>query len=490
MPNIFSQLLRLPPGGMGRVVVGEKPNNENKTGIEVTAAIFFDGTGNNRNNTAQRRMAEHNKQHPEAPRYEEEGIPFNPAGYEQYGKNKAGKPIDSYEAGYSNVSILERMNLRRDPPQKDISLYIEGIGTQDNLGDDTKGSGFGKGKTGVKSKVQMGVGRMVEELGKVLETQEDTFVEKLTIDVFGFSRGATAARHFVSLLNDSTPLAARLGVPQAKVTIKFVGVFDTVSSVGYELLGFGSDVAQLGLDLKGVPQKVVHLTAANEYRKNFSLTDITSSVEAGVGYELVLPGVHSNIGGSYGEVTDEEERHLRDEEHRLLIEQGWYRPEEITRTPYPVYHPDTGQHLYTTYSTVGRRLGLTWEYQFIPLAIMAQAAAKLMTLEDFVEDFEKYTLPADHPLTPLRQAIEQEVGKHGEQGRHALQLPQDPALSFKKGPAPVPTPLPVSLDLVKLVRNRYLHRSASRGWQGLADKRLGMGERRQAGKPHRRVFPG
>jgi hypothetical protein len=29
-----------------------------------------------------------------------------------------------------------------------------------------------------------------------------------------------------------------------------------------------------------------------------------------VGYELVLPGVHSNIGGSYGEVTDEEERQL------------------------------------------------------------------------------------------------------------------------------------------------------------------------------------
>ena len=119
--------------------------------------------------------------------------------------------------------------------------------------------------------------------------------------MFGFSRGAPAARHFVSLLNDSNPLAARLGIPQAKVTIKFVGVFDTVSSVGYEL----------GLDLKGVPQKVVHLVAANEYRKNFSLTDITSSVEAGVGYELVLPGVHSNIGGSYGEVTDEEERHLR-----------------------------------------------------------------------------------------------------------------------------------------------------------------------------------
>ena len=490
MPSIIRQILSLPPGGLGRVVVGEKPINNN-TGITVTAAIFFDGTGNNRNNTAQRRMAEHNQNNPDDLLTQEEGIPFNPAGYEQYGKNKKGQPIASYEAGYSNVSILERMNVKRDPPQKEISLYIEGIGTQDNLGDDTKGNAFGMGKTGVKSKVQIGVGRMAEGLSKVLETQEDTFVEKLTIDVFGFSRGATAARHFVSLLNDATPLAARLGVPRAKVTIKFVGVFDTVSSVGYEL-GFDSDVAELGLDLKGVPQKVVHLAAANEYRENFSLTDISSSVQAGVGYELVLPGVHSNIGGSYGEVTDEEERHLHDIERRQLIEQGWYREEEITRTPHPVYDPNTGYLLYTTYSSVGKRLGLTWEYQFIPLAVMAGCARKFMTLEPLSSGsrFEKYTLPSDHVLVPVQRAIEQQVSKHGERGRHALQLPQDPALSFAQAPALVCTPLPLGFDLVQRVRNRYLHRSASKGFQGLADKRIGMGERRNANAPYRLVFPG
>jgi len=69
-------------------------------------------------------------------------------------------------------------------------------------------------------------------------------------------------------------------------------------------------VAELGLALGGIPQKVVHLTAANEHRVNFSLTGIASSVQAGVGYKLVLPGVHANVGGSYGEVTDEEERLL------------------------------------------------------------------------------------------------------------------------------------------------------------------------------------
>ena len=43
MPSIIRQILSLPPGGLGRVVVGEKPINNN-TGITVTAAIFFDGT--------------------------------------------------------------------------------------------------------------------------------------------------------------------------------------------------------------------------------------------------------------------------------------------------------------------------------------------------------------------------------------------------------------------------------------------------------------
>ena len=422
-------------------------------------------------------MAEHNQKNPDDLLTQEEGIPFNPAGYEQYGKNKKGQPVASYEAGYSNVSIMERMNLRRDPPQKEISLYVEGIGTQDNLGDDMKGNAFGVGKTGVKSKVQIGVGRLAERLTQVLrDAKGDVQVEQLTIDVFGFSRGATAARHFVSLLRAETPLAARLGIPRPKVTVKFVGVFDTVSSVGYEL-GFGSDVAELGLALAGVPQKVVHLAAANEHRVNFSLTDIASSLHAGTGYELVLPGMHSNIGGSYGEITDEEERLLHAYEHAQLIEQGWYRREEITRS---------GLGL------TGRRRGLTWEYQFIPLRIMADCAGKLMSLQGFIEDFEKYALLPEHPLAPVQAVVLAQVSQHGEQGRHVLQLPNDPSLPFETGPEAAVAALSLDFELVKMVRNRYLHRSSSRGFQGLLDgpSRVGMGERRLGREPHRLVFPG
>lgn len=77
----------------------------------------------------------------------------------------------------------------------------------------------------------------------------------ITRDVFGFSRGAAAARHFVSLLHAKTPLEAQLGFPKAKIIIRFVGIFDTVSSYGVGV-GFGSDVEGLGLDLGAIPTKV------------------------------------------------------------------------------------------------------------------------------------------------------------------------------------------------------------------------------------------
>lgn len=492
MPIILTRLLSGSTTGIGKVVVGEPPQRRNKTGIEVTAAMFFDGTGNNRNNTAQRRMAQHNAAHPDAPIYEEDGIQFS-GSFANFGLDKKGQlKNNSYAGGYSNVSILERMNKRRRVADKDISLYIEGIATQDDLDDDTPGNAFGVGKTGVKSKVQLGVSRLAEKLGKILEKNRGSYVEKLTIDVFGFSRGATAARHFISLLQAPVPLAAQLGITDAEIKIKFVGVFDTVSSYGVGL-GFGSDVEELGLALAAVPQKVVHLVAANEYRKNFSLTDIASSLQAGVGYELALPGVHSDVGGSYGELSDET-RTLHDWEYERLVAQGWYREEEIERTPHPVYDPDTGQLLYTTYSAVGRRRGLTWEYQFIPLRVMADCASKLMDLWPLTPGsrFERYALPPAHPLAPVLAAVLGQVAGHGEQGRHALQLPQDSTLAFETAPAAAAAPLPVDAALARLVRNRYLHRSGSIGFQGLTDgwDRKGMGERRQHGQPHRLVFPG
>ena len=480
MNNIFSRLLPTRITGMDKAVVGKADATENKTGIEVTAAIFFDGTGNNRNNTAQRHMVQKNIQ-------EEDGIRRNTS-FPEYGLKKDGSLTNSsYAAGYSNVSILERLNIKREITNREISLYVEGIGTTDNEGDDKKGSGFGKGKTGVRGKVERGVMLLAEKIAKVLKLDEETFVEQITLDVFGFSRGAAAARHFVSLLRDAKrPLATRLGAPEAKVIIKFVGLFDTVSSVGYGL-GFGSNVQELGLDLGGVPKKVVHLTAANEYRENFSLTDITSSL--GVGYELTLPGVHSNIGGSYGE-NEDEVRKLHLWERDALIAQGWYTEEEAPVHEDPIYD-EYGQQTGTHKWAVGTRKGLDQQYQFIPLRIMAENACELsMDLEALAGDYAKYAIAATHPLAPVQAAIMVQVGPHGASGRHALVLHDEwsqipPGADVKA--------LALTPEQAVMVRHCYLRRSGSIGLQGLADgfDRVGMGERRDnKNRPHRDIYPG
>lgn len=474
--SIFSKLLRVPPGGVGRVVVGKKPEDQNKTGIPVTAAIFFDGTGNNRNNVAQGNMGRHNQKHPDAPMQQENDIRWSGS------YNKHGQKSDSYSGGYSNVSILERLNLKRRLAQQDISVYVEGIGTLDDDADATKGGALGKGVTGIKAKVTRGVGLIAHRITQILTKQIDTFVEQITIDVFGFSRGAAAARHFVSLLNDAIPLAARLGVPDAQVTIKFLGVFDTVSSMGLR----HDDVEELGLRVGSNAQKVVHLTAAHEYRVNFSLTDITSSL--GNGYELTLPGAHSDIGGGYM-AEEKETRPLYLEDRPLLLAQGWYTETEAPIQSEDIYDPESGQKMGTRQWAVGTRLAVRHDYQFIPLAIMAACAEKQsLELEALRGRFAKYSISSDHVLAPIQAAIQTHVDQHGASGRHVLTLPDE---------QPAGTALDLSMEQLRLLRGTFLHRSASNQGLGFGlglnlfnDGRTGMGERRKDGKPYRHVYAG
>lgn len=47
--------------------------------------------------------------------------------------------------------------------------------------------------------------------------------------------------------------------------------------------------------------KVLHICAADEYRENFALVDIKSSLEAGNGVEIFIPGAHADVGGGYSD---------------------------------------------------------------------------------------------------------------------------------------------------------------------------------------------
>jgi len=128
---------------------------------------------------------------------------------------------------------------------------------------------------------------------------------RIRLSVFGFSRGAAEARVFVNWLRDlcddaSGPLRI-CGVP---VLVDFLGLFDTVASVGVAQAaledvasGHGGWASPRGLRIPGpqVVARCLHLVAAHEVRGSF-LVDAASGSNV---EEVVYPGVHSDVGGGY-----------------------------------------------------------------------------------------------------------------------------------------------------------------------------------------------
>lgn len=405
-----------------------KEVTKNKKPLTFTVSLFFDGTRNNRNNTDARK-----------------------ADNEVYKKHRNEV---SFNNGYSNVGILERYNFR-DPEERKLSIYIEGIGTEDNKGDSLIGSAIGTGSTGIPAKVKKGINAMCTEIYRMVDPKIE-YIEKIEVDAFGFSRGAAAARNFVHLAQDAA--AKQLQIAKTKVIYRFVGLFDTVSSYG---LSFSNDTEDLGMDIGGNAKKVVQLTAADEHRKVFSLTDIRSSIGAGVGYELELPGAHSDIGGGY-EAEEEEERLIETAlegqgviagARDAIVREGWYTKDQLYERLQPM-----GDNYYTMVTRLYGKRTVTGGYQYIPMNIMKQLAEKNgMQFNDMGKRFE---VPPD--MEQVKSTLVQQ-GVAGD-GAHkkALSLPP---------------------EQLRPLRNKYLHRSAN-------PSSLAMLGRYKDGKPYRVIHAG
>lgn len=236
-----------------------------------------------------------------------------------------------------------------------ISEYVTGIGT----GNDTNikpadesvfGMGTGIGEYGVVEKVNCGVESLINQISKLKNVFDNDLpnlvdgIRKLRFDVFGFSRGAAAARHFINVSTEGSGGSfAKLfteeckkqsvGLPESfdwdvedeeefSCEIAFAGLFDTVASIVHlisfdkkTLIDIDFDTHQdhgdvkLWLDPNRV-RRVVHLTAdpTVECRENFSLNKIN---EAKNFREMILPGAHSDIGGGYfSQTTFTQSRYL------------------------------------------------------------------------------------------------------------------------------------------------------------------------------------
>lgn len=277
--------------------------------------VFFDGTGNNKANDLAANNARGRQQNLPQSEHEKDITEAN-----------APSNIAKLSDVYPNGQVLEG---RRTDECKIMTkmIYIEGVGT--NSGEDDYATGLAGGNEGAL--------RINQAIDKVLtalkQRGEDEY--NRVIDVFGFSRGAAQARDFINTFN------VRHGKNVKNFKFGFVGLYDTVGSFGLggndidykpkdptkdseihpDALAFELGVSQPNsLSQNNFHNKfeeynfnlsansadtIVHLTAADEYRGNFPLTNVQGSG----GLEAKLIGVHSDIGGGYPPLTDESELH-------------------------------------------------------------------------------------------------------------------------------------------------------------------------------------
>ena len=340
------------------------PEYQPENTIILYIGMFFDGTGNNRFNSE---SLYYTKVKGNNDRIKSSEIPtqlsftLTPEKIKEKDISKINiSNRDSYWNPYSNIVKLHDLykeksetDLRTKKNKYTLKQYVEGIGTEKYKEDSVGGSSVGRGDTGIIAKVERGIKDLVKE--KIAPLPKDKKIYKIVFDVFGFSRGAAAARHFCNevkkpayyvtrtkrdpydkydrnarILTDEKDLVKHaggiLGAELNKIGLKpyeetynnieirFLGLFDTVVSdlVVKENLGYIATlfttkpwipiIAQEYLeDIKtnisglGI-KKVFQIRANDEWRANFAYTPTED------GYTLYMLGAHSDIGGGYAEL--------------------------------------------------------------------------------------------------------------------------------------------------------------------------------------------
>jgi len=355
--------------------------------IQVTMGMFFDGTGNNKFNTD------------------------DPSSTE-----------NSYGNSYSNIARswhYYRGTLNGEPltnPQPigseegfNFNIYVQGIGTKRGLTDDLF---FGHALaidsvSGIRARVREGTedaAKAIMEHEEIKNTINSISKIEITFDVFGFSRGAAAARHFIHLnteqhtegnfasfdvFNNYLDFCINTFVEEERkieveIHWRFAGLYETVSS---HAEGFGfHDVSELGLDKISNTEFTVHIVAKDEYRKNFSLTEVNSAPNNKV---ITLPGVHSDIGGGYinnsiedyqlynigfGLFTSNSENFANQEIKSVkdwFLNNGWYKEQSNNSDDnLEIIRMDVGQFFILN----GKRKNIKNNYSHIALHIMTELA--------------------------------------------------------------------------------------------------------------------
>lgn len=295
-------------------VAAQEPEEETKTEkkLHIEVGIFTDGTGNNAGNI-------------DIYREKLKKLCLDPHERGEVGTKECSLRLAlmmgaSYGSEKTNVFKLFNSYREgtREEKQRTVrvsSIYTSGVGTSTGEDDSLISSATGVGETGILNQADTALEQVVQRIKLYTVTQE---IEKLTIDVFGFSRGAATARHVIHEIKQGP--AGLLGEKLKRenirwpksVKIRFAGLFDTVAGVvSPQHADFSASDAKtkpihIYLDPTAV-EAAVHLTATDECRENFSLNSLANSDGSLPSNfsEISLPGAHSDIGGGYQDVMTE-----------------------------------------------------------------------------------------------------------------------------------------------------------------------------------------
>ncbi len=289
--------------------------------ITLRIGVFFDGTGNNQANAAVTQQCRRDDLQLLDERSLDEVVDYCQrhgfSGSADHGYFTQA-PDNSYGNAPSNVARLFDLyrddsfqTLDADAKEGTVKAYIEGIGTRSGGVDSSYSQASGGGDTGILARVRQSPKAIEEQLSLFLESNPDLRIDAVEFDIFGFSRGAAAARHFANeLLKAEGGVLAELLRPgqfglvddfdsAVHTHINFIGLFDTVAAIVDPFNGSYSPADHLnpGVNLYLSPncaRKVLQLTARDEKRWNFALNSVGPDHQ-----EIALPGAHSDIGGGY-----------------------------------------------------------------------------------------------------------------------------------------------------------------------------------------------
>lgn len=124
-------------------------------------------------------------------------VPLNEFGLDRMGTD------NSYSNDYTNVARMWQCC-----EQKKYAIYVPGMGTDNLMRDSTDGFAFGSGQTGIRARVRNACEQIADKVAqKMAESDDATKLTQITLDVFGFSRGAATSRNLVYEVNHDSGYA-------------------------------------------------------------------------------------------------------------------------------------------------------------------------------------------------------------------------------------------------------------------------------------------